>query len=259
MASEAVRRRTKAERARSVARARREKVMLGVGVLVLAVLLAVEGPKTLKRVQGGSSSPAPATATTTTAPQQTATTSSAADLKTIAKLPAKDPFVPQLGTNGTPSPGPTLATPPRVRTAHFVAKDLFRQQLGVTASASAASAPALATPPKVSPVKSAAKSTSAPKVVKVVPLTSVGNGTVVIVASVAVSQGQAAADKAAAQARSRGVTNVHVALSSASSTQRTGYFAVYTGPYSTSAAASKALGSVGKAGYTSAYTRHLGH
>lgn len=262
MASEAVRRRARVRAASTVARARREKMALALGILVLAGLLALEGPKTLRSLQGASPAPAPATTTTATASHKTAATASSS-LEEVSRFSVKDPFAQQLTGNGTPSAGPTHASGPRVRTSHFVPKDPFKQQLLPPTSAASTAVPV--TPPKVLPPKPAARmraseaKSEAKKATKMQSLASLGSGTVVIVASVPVAQGQAAAKKVAAQARSRGVTNVHVALSSASKTPRTRYFAVYAGPYSTSTAAVKELGSVRKAGYASAYTRHLGH
>jgi len=245
MATSALSRR-KGRAASQVARARREKAALVAGVLILGVLLAIEGPKTLNGLRGTSAPPAQAP-TATTAPSHAATAPRTGSRDPLSGFKAKDPFVPQLGVNGTPSAGPTRATPPTVRTSHFVQKDPFVPQLGAPASSAAPTLTA-AVPPKV----------VEPKARQPRPLTTVGSGVVVIVASVPVAQGQTAADKAAAQARTKGVQNVHVALSSAQSTLRSGFYAVYSGPYPTLAGALNELKSIRGAGYKGAYTRRLG-
>jgi hypothetical protein len=249
MASDALRQqRTRVKAANRAARARRERLALAGGALLLAALLALEGPKTLRSLQGAKPTPAPATTTTQAAgPVNTVAASNAANLKTIAKLPAKDPFAQQLAGSGTSASPDTPATAPSVRTSHFVSKDPFVQQLEA-APATAAAAPTPTAAPRVTPTTASVPS-----------ITTIGSGTIVIVASVPVGQGQAAAKKAAAQARAKGVKAVRIAGSSAYRTLRTGYYAVYTGPYSTLSAASKELTAVRRAGYSSAYTRRLGH
>jgi SPOR domain len=247
MTSEALRQRTRIKAANRAARARRERLALGGGILLLAVLLALEGPKMLKSFQGAKPTPAPATTTTqATGSGNTVAASNAADLRTIAKLPAKDPFVQQLAGSGTSASTDTPARPPSVRTSHFVSKDPFMPQLDVAPAVAAAAAPTVA--PRVTPTTQPVPS-----------ITPIGSGTIVIVASVPVGQGRAAAEKAAAQARAKGLKTVNIARSSAYRTLRTGYYAVYTGPYSTLSSATKELGVVRRAGYASAYTRRLGH
>jgi SPOR domain len=246
MATSALSRR-KGRAASQIARARREKVALVAGFLILGALLAIEGPKTLNGLRGTSPAPAQAPTGATTAPSHAGTAPRTGSKDPLAGFAAKDPFVQQLGVNGVASPGPTRATPPAVRTSHFVQKDPFVQQLGAPAS-SAAAALTAAVPPKV----------LEPKARQPRPLATVGHGVVVIVASVPVARGQAAADNVAAQARTKGVQNVHVALSSAQSTLRSGFYAVYSGPYSTLTGALNGLKSIRGAGYTGAYTRRLG-
>ncbi len=141
-------------------------------------------------------------------------------------------------------------------TSHFASKDPFRQQLGVS---TASSAPALtpSVPPKVVKSQPSTKPTVPGKGVK--PLAEVGSGTIVIVASIPVAQGLAAANKAASQARTKGVPNVHVALSLAHSKSGSGFYAVYSGTYGSRGKALKALQHIRSLGYASAYTRHLTH
>jgi len=238
MATDALRHRASRQNAAIAAKKRRERVLL-VGCLVLLVgLVALEGPKTLHKLHSSSPAPAPAPATTT--PQgsgatTTSPTSRPVDLRALRNYTTKDPFVAQIATTGA-APTPALArnAPPRVRTSHFVAKDPFVQQVSVSAPASS---------PTVSPKAPAATT---------------GGNLVVIVASVPLGQGRSAANKAASTARSHGVPNVHVVLSSSYPTLRRGFYAVYSGPYPTLARALKMLDAIRGRGYVSAYTRRLG-
>lgn len=252
MATDAVRRRRAKTPAANQARARRERVALVAGVLLLVGLLAFEGPKTLKGLRAASSNPVTASPATTAAPaspQPAATAAPSTSLKALSGFKAKDPFVAQLGSGATSTVATPAASPPRVRTSHFVQKDPFVQQLG--APTEVAPAPTPAVPPKVLQPKRTptTKATTARKQPQ--SLASLGSGTVVIVASIPMTRGQAAAEQAAAQASARGVRDVRVAVSST-------VYAVYAGPYPTSAAVSKELDLVRRAGYTTAYTRRLG-
>lgn len=278
MATDVLRRRTKAQAAARVARARREKVVLVLGIVLLAGLLALEGPKTLKSLRGTSSPPAGMAAPASTTPGRVATTPKKT-LSVVSRFAVKDPFVQQLGVNGTPQPGPTPATPPRVRTSHFVPKDPFKQQLAPSVSAAPAATPAV--PPKVLPprpatTKKAAVTTKkagsasavkvgAPAAGSLAPsqsaprLTASVSGIVVILQSVPVSQGIVAAKRAAVTARTRGVPKTNLLFSSRYPVLRSGFYAVYSGPYSTPARALNALKLVRESGYASAYVRRVGH
>jgi hypothetical protein len=91
----------------------------------------LEGPKTLKRLHGSSSSSAPVP---TIVPSSPAAATPAAppkpvSLKPLARFAAKDPFVPQV-VSAPSKPTPVLANdPPAVRASHWVEKDPFVQQL----------------------------------------------------------------------------------------------------------------------------------
>jgi hypothetical protein len=235
MAIDAVRHRGGTQNAAAAAKQRRERIMLVVGVILLAGLLTLEGPKTLRKLH--SSSPAPAPVATT--PQQAGTTiptTHPVDLRALRNLAAKDPFAAQIvaGTAGS-APRVTLALSPPIRTTYFVAKDPFVPQQLTTATAAA---------PAVGPKT---------------PGTATTGNFVVIVISVPLAQGPAGANKAAERARARGVRNVHVVFSSEYPTLRRGFYAVYSGPYPTLAQTLSALRSIRGRGYVSAFTRRLGH
>jgi hypothetical protein len=241
MAVDAARSRRRAKEAGRAAKARREKITLGAGILILALLLALEGPKTLNALKG--SSPAPAsTATQTTAHRsQTAVAApTTVSLKSLKNYSVKDPFVQQVGgsTSGTGTPSTVSSVKaPAVRTEHFVPKDPFAQQIQ-------AAAPATVFVQSVASHGASAAAAGA-------------GSTIVILASVSLQQGRLAAEKAAAGARTQGIPNVNVALSSNYPTLRRGYFAVYSGPYPTLDRALAMLETVRSLGYVNAYTRRL--
>jgi hypothetical protein len=120
-----------------------------------------------------------------------------------------------------------------VRSSHFVVKDPFVQQI----SAGAAAGPG-----------TSAKSSAI-----------TGGGYIVMLASVYVGRGHHAADREAAKARAHGVPNVGIVLSDQYPTLRTGFYAVYSGPYPTLGKALTMLEAIRGHGYVSAYTRRLAH
>ncbi|HZO96727.1 MAG TPA: SPOR domain-containing protein [Gaiellaceae bacterium] len=221
------------------AKDKRAKIVLVAGLVVLALLGAIEGPKTLKKLRGTkapAAAPASSPAATPAASASAAPSASAADLHRISGFAAKDPFVAQVGA--TPSAGhlqPAGVTPPAVRANHFVPKDPFVAQLSADS---------------VTPVPSSPSSPSAPA-------PSVSGNYIVVLASVPVSDGRAAASRAASEARARGVASVRIVDSSKYPTLRTGFYAVYSGPYATLADVQPVLEQIRGEGYPSAYTRRL--
>jgi hypothetical protein len=257
------------------AKERREKIALAIGGTILVGLLALEGPKTLARLQGHG-----AGAVTPPAAASTASATGAADRASRALYPAlgrfaakdlfaaapgqggataqvlavpaapsvrrsgfvaKDPFVAQVGQSaGTGEVPLTEPTPPAVRTSEFVAKDPFVG--GFTAPVST---PAPPPPPAPAPRQ---KSTPPP---------AVPAPFIVMLASVPLSRGRPEAERAAATARLRGLRNVRIVVSSDHRTLRDGFYAVFTGPYSTFAATAQAVRRARIHGYVGAYTRRL--
>jgi hypothetical protein len=243
MATDAVRyRRQGREESARAQKARRDKIILGVGCALLAGIGAFEGPKTLKRLQGSSaSSTAPAIIPGSPAVAVPAAPPKSVSLKPLARFAAKDPFVPQVtALPGKPTTTPVLPNnPPTVRTSHFIEKDPFVQQISLDATAPSTGG-------------------SKPSGSKAVPVA--GSGAyIVVIASVPIGSGRADANHEAAVARAHGVPSVKVVDSSKYPTLREGYYAVYSGPYSTLAKALAAVGHVRGLGYVSAYTRRLGH
>jgi hypothetical protein len=230
------------------AKSKRDKIILAVGGLVLVLVLAVELPNILK---GSSSSTPPAPATL--APPAAAASNTVAtgtpsavvvrkELAAIAKLPSKDPFQAQLGTNaGSSTQLPSLAKAPRVRASRFVVKDPFKVQVGAPANTVAA-AP-LAKPPAVTPAKAVAKAPA--HVANVV-------GYIVVLRSL---DSAAAARQEASRAHAKGLVSAAVLYSSKYSTLRHGYWVVYLSRYPTMAAANAGLQQARAHGYGSAYRR----
>ena len=177
---------------------------------------------------------------TPTAAAQPATGRHAA-LPALNRFAAKDPFVAQLGTGPTSLPAVTSLTPPAVRAKSFTAKDPFAAQVSVSSPPAPGTAPAPARP--ASPGASHGGS---------------GNY-IVVLASIPLAAGHGAATQAAAAARKHGVGQVAIVTSSAYPTLRTGFYAVYSGPYATLAELAPALQQVRGEGYPSAYTRRLAH
>jgi hypothetical protein len=249
------RRRRRGEDAKRAAKAKREKILLAALVPILIAIGALEGPKTLKKLHGSSvpATPAiaPATSSSSTSGASAAPARKVADLSRLSKLAAKDPFDAQIGATPAAGASPTLASPPAVRTSHLVAKDPFVQQLTLApAPAPAASAPSTAKPTttKASTAAGSGKDVSS----------RTGNY-IVILASIPLSDGRAVAGSAAAAARSHGVNAVKIVDSTKYPTLRTGFYAVYSGPYATLPELESALEQIRGKGYLSAYTRRLAH
>jgi hypothetical protein len=242
MATDAIRAQTRSKAAGRAAKERRQKIALIVGLVILGGLVAFEGPKTLKSLQGSDSNSSARTAAPSagTVPGAPTTSAPAAprtvDLSSLRGYAVKNPFKPQLGTSTGAAASALRAVAPAVRSTHFVAKDPFVPQLSATTAVAPASTPGTAP-------------TAAPAATR--------GGYIVMLASIYTGRGRAKAAKAAAKARARHVPNVRIALSSDYPTLRTGFYAVYSGPYTTLGRALAMLQTIRGHGYVSAYTRRL--
>ena len=239
--------RGKREEAERIAKEKRQKVVLGVGLVLLCVLVALEGPKTLKKLHGqNTTAPVPASSSAPASPSVSPAGGHSVDLSAIRRLGVKDPFLEQLGEPATGTPQLPAASGPAVRDSHFVAKDLFAQQVTLSATPSDESP---STPVAAGAQAGAATGAAAS-----------GSGDlIVVIESVPLTDGRTAAARAAATARTRGVGNVAVVNSSSYPTLRSGFYAVYSGPYATLTELLAALEQVRGQGYPSAYTRRLAH
>jgi hypothetical protein len=250
--------RKRKDEAKRAAKAKKEKILLAVCGVVLLAVVALEGPKTLKKLHGGSAPPAPATvapsaATTPAAGTPAAGSAAKADSLAATKhLAPKDPFAAQLGTDAAASSQITAVAGPAVRESHFVKKDPFIQQLTFAALptvSSTAPTPTSSAPPTGKPAGGKPAADKAES----------GGNYIVMVASIPISEGRGGASAAAAKARSQGIASVKIVDSSRYPTLRTGFYAVYSGPYPTLAELQPALEQVRGKGYPSAYTRRLAH
>ncbi len=242
-------RRRQNEEKKLAAKSKRDKVILAVGGVVLVAVLAFEIPNFMKASSSSTpaaQAPAPTAAAPSTAVPAGSPTEAVIrkDLSAIAKLPSKDPFQAQLGTSVTPTPAPTPAKAPKVRTSHFVSKNPFKVQVGAVVNASPA-AP-LAKAPSVTPAKTSHKATTPPKH-SAAPL-----GYIVILRSV---DTKAAAQQEARKARAQGLVGASILYSSKYTTLRHGYWVVYLSKYPSMAAANSGLQQARAHGYGSAYRR----
>jgi hypothetical protein len=241
------------DEAKRAAKAKKEKILLAVCGVVFVAVLALQGPKMLKKLHGSSaaapSTVAPSTPTVPGAGAAAAgSTAKARDLKATKRFAAKDPFHAQLATGAAAAPMVSAATAPHVRVAGFVKKDPFIQQVSFADAAAPVPTPPAATPARKPDRGKAAGGKTAS-----------GGNYIVMVASIPISEGRGGAHAAAAAARSHGVPSVKIVESSHYPTLRTGFYAVYSGPYPTLGELLPALEQVRGDGYTSAYTRRLAH
>lgn len=218
------------------AKEKRQKIFLAVGGLVLVLLLAWQGPKTLKALRGSSAADTAAPAPTTPGAVPAAPAApKPVRLRQFDRYPGKDPFVPLVTAGPLAAATPVAtATPPAVRLSHFVAKDPFVQQVTLTDV------------PAAPPAKGGKGGSASGRL-----------SYIVMVASIPLGDGHRKADQAAALARKRGVGSVHIVDSSDYGTLRSGFYAVYSGPYETLDATLAALERVRGRGYVSAYTRRI--
>ncbi len=107
------------------AKERKQKIVLAVAGVLLVGLLAIQGPKFLKLMKGGSSAATAATTTSSTTVSATATASTTVQSSVAAgsdklsslrvfRASAKDPFVPLVSdaAPAAPAPSPAAAAPP---------------------------------------------------------------------------------------------------------------------------------------------------
>ena len=243
--------------AKRAAKAKREKILLAVCGVILLAVLALMGPKMLKQLHGSRAAApatvAPSASGTPTTAAQAATAAEQADAFRATKhFASKDPFVTQVGTEVAADQGPTTAAAPAVRESKFVKKDPFVQQLTFSDTPTTSTSTSTSTP-------TATPGPATDKTATATPTGESGGNYIVMVASIPISDGRATARAAAATARSQGVPSVKIVDSSGYPTLRTGFYAVYSGPYPTLAELLPALEQVRGKGYASAYTRRLAH
>lgn len=229
--STAAGRKAKRQATAAVKKQRRQKVIAFGGLGVLALLLAIQGPKMLEFFRGAD------TPVAAPAPVPPAAPPTEEEPKSNLLLTGKgvDPFA----TRALPDRDPELAAvaiPAGLR-------DPF-QQKAVTAPAPAAVPPPAALSGRiVLGAPSSANSVAQ-------------RGWIVVLASIRTSAGREYAEQVAASANRRGF-EVSVLDSSTRRPLRSGYFVVYTGPFDTLSAVQRSASVVRGSGYRTAYVREL--
>jgi hypothetical protein len=248
--------RKKAEAAADLeaAKARRQKIFIAAGVVLLVALVGFQLPGILSSGSGPSSSGAVADATAATTPPAAVPVKAPKSLlpHAIAKLPARDIFVAQV-TDGSGSTAtsvsaaaPTTEQGPAVRTKNFVVKDPFVPQV-VVAPAARVSGTAGLSISQEKPTAPAAKPATAVKVSYIVVLkTFAGKG----------PASESAAARAVVAAKNAGLKDV-IANDAVSAGKSGPHFTVFTGPYLTQAEAHAELLRAQRNGYSSAQTERL--
>ena len=236
--------------AKAAAKAKRDKIILIGGSVLLVAVLAFELPKVLGGSSSSTPTPAPTVAST---PAATAGAPAVAgvptpalvarELKTISHLNQKNPFTPQLSAGAVPTTNTApFGKAPAVRGSHFKLKDPFKAQL-VVPGASLTTAPLAQPTHTVKPVP-----TSKPKVVA----TPAPYGYIVILRSL---DTKAAGLSEVKRAHAAGLTSAGLLFSSKYTTLRHGYWVVYLAKYPTWNAANAGLDAAKAHGYASAYRR----
>jgi hypothetical protein len=223
------RRRRSAYAAALAAKQRRQKIFVGVGVVILVGVLAYEIPHTLKLLNGQPAS-APARSSTPASPTHPGSSARKA-LRGTGR--GSDPFVARGVTDEDSTVGAALP-----------GRDPFAspsQQTSVSVPVAPTSKPL----PKQIVIGTPGKGRHAV------------HGWIVILASIPTGEGRSAADGFARAARAGGLNSVAVLNSSNRRPLRGGYWVVYTGPYPTLGAVVSHAAAVHSVGYRGAYIREL--
>ncbi len=236
---------------REAAKARRQRIFIAAGGVVLLGLVGFQLPGLLGSSSGPGRRPAPpaASAAVRVAPRAAAA-SGASDSpvsRSIARLSSRDLFLPQVSTSaGATASGAAGVTlkGPAVRAKDFVAKDLFVPQVKPPATAAAPS-----TVTSTGGTASAGASSA----------TSQGGGYIVVIASIPGigSSSQKAAARALVAAKNAGLKDVVANDAVPGESGAAAHFTVYTGPYPTEAAAGTELIRALRNGYPHARAQQL--
>jgi hypothetical protein len=230
----------------AAAKQRKQKIIVIVGCVLLALILAYEVPHTLKLMSHSSAAPAaPAAASSISS---TPTTGAAAAtggkaLRALRRHSPVDPFVSVQIAGGVPSYG-AVASPKGLRDP-FASSGSSSSSVSTPASSTVTSTPVVHILPKQIVIGQPGGGRVS------------SHGWIMILASVPTGQGRAKATQVATQARNHGLTFVSILNSSKSRPLRGGYWVVYTGPYPTLASVNAAAKHVHASGFGDAYLREL--
>jgi hypothetical protein len=248
---------------------RRQKQILAGGSALLALLLAFQAPRLLHRQHPPAAPSAPPTAAqgaptpVGAAPSTPAATASPEQLARLRALAPKDPFAGEPSAAGSSRAEAKPASPPHVRLTHFVAKDPFAEHAAGAPAVpplEAAAAPSVRSSGFVAKDPFAVQS-SETVLAPATPTSTPGTGSrryVVVLASIPLPAGRAAAAGVARFARARGLAGAGVLRSSGYRTLRRGLYVVHGGIYPSANRASRALALARTHGFPTAYSRPLG-
>ncbi len=238
MAATATQRRRAASRAE--AKARREKMIVIAGLVLLAGMCAIQLPKIL---HSGSSGGSGASTTTTSSPASVLPSRASAPHRIPRSLRSSaDPFQAKAFVDGDSKVG-----------AETGGHDPFAPTSAAGAGAAAPAASATPTPVKTQPATGSLPA----QIVLGTPGANrhATHGWIVILASIPTAQGRGAAQRFASSASKLGA--VQILNSSNRRPLRGGYWVVYTGPYGSLSQVSQHAAAVHAAGYGGAYVREL--
>lgn len=242
------------EQEREARKARRQKIFIAIGGVLLLVLVGVQLPSLL-----GSSSGAPSSSPASpTSPREAATAAVATSAghgaggsllpKTIARLTSRDIFMPQVsgGGEGVSAASSAGTTPraPAVRGKDFVAKDVFVPQI---------------TPPAASSTTSSVLTSGQGSGQATGPAVVGGAGYIVVLATIPGTgqSSQKAAAQALVAAKNAGLKDVVANNAVPGNSSSAPHFTVYTGPYQYIATAQTELVRALRNGYPNARTQQL--
>ncbi len=229
----------------AAAKQRRQKILVIVGLVILAAILAYEVPHTLKLLKGSSSTAAALAPTTAVVPSGGAQTRATAALHGLRRHLPVDLFAVTRVSAGVTTFG-QAANPPGLH-------DPF-----ASAGSSTSSAPPAQTtgtggttspPIHILPKQIVIGQPGAGRVAT--------HGWILILASIPTGQGRSSAATIAERARNHGLTFVSILNSSNRRPLRGGYWVVYTGPYPSLGSVNSASTHVHASGFGDAYIRQL--
>jgi hypothetical protein len=223
---------------------RRQKIFIAAGGLVLLALAGFELPGLLSSSGSGAQRSATPAATPAVSSAGVATPATTPEPRSVARLRARDLFVPQVTAPGaTPAAGTgRIPTPPHVRSTGFVVKDMFVAQI---------------TPPAASTVSSTVIKTA--HGTTHVSASVGGGGYIVVLGSIpgVGRSSQQLAAHAVVAAKNAGLKNV-VANDAVPGQSGSGpHFTIYTGPWTSSGLAQNELIRALRNGYPHAQAQQL--
>ena len=214
----------------AASKARKTKIRAIVLVCIFAIVLVVQGPRTLKMISGGDgSAPVAVPASPSAAAPKLVTEKVSRALQSLRRNAAGDPFAARAIADRDPRPG---TADPAGRNDPFAVRETSQPDV-----------PTQAPPPLVvgTPTQSGVAKRSF----------------IVVLASIETSRGRGTATRFARSARAASIGSIGVVESSKRRPLRAGYYVVYLGSFRTLSAATAAAARAHRRGYSGAYLRQL--